>query len=86
MTGSKLKFSPSKKDFLLICTKFQREKFLNNSPCLILGKDTNTSAAAKNLGVVIKAASFSRTILKGLYGFLSSFAFILKYAQYISEP
>ena len=52
MTGSKLKLNPSKTEFLLIGTKLQREKFLNNSPCLILGEDTNPSTSAKNLGVV----------------------------------
>ena len=38
MTGSKLKPNPSMTEFLL-----QREKFLNNFPCLILGQDTNPS-------------------------------------------
>ena len=52
MTGSKLKLNPSKTDFLLIGTKLQRDFFLNNSPCLILGQNTNPSASAKNLGVV----------------------------------
>ena len=37
MTGSKLKLNPSKTEFLLIETKLQREKFLNNFPCLLLG-------------------------------------------------
>ena len=37
MTGSKLKLNPSKTEFLLIGTKLQREKFLNNFPYLILG-------------------------------------------------
>ena len=35
MTGSKLKLNPSKTEFLLIGTKLQREKFLNNFPCLL---------------------------------------------------
>ena len=49
MTGSKLKLiNPSKTEFLLIGTKLQREKFLNNFPCLILGQDTNPSTSAKN--------------------------------------
>ena len=39
MTGSKLKPNPSKTEYPLIGTKFQREKFLNNFPCLILGQD-----------------------------------------------
>ena len=56
MTGSKLKLNPSKTEFLLIGTKFQREKFLNNFPCLILGQDTNPSASAKNLGVVFDSS------------------------------
>ena len=49
MTGSKLKLNLSKTDFLLIGTKLQQEKILNNSPCLILGQDTNPSASAKIL-------------------------------------
>ena len=56
MTGSKLKINPSKTDFLLIGTKLQREKILNNSPCLILGQDTNPSASARNLGVVFDSS------------------------------
>ena len=36
-------------DFLLIGTKLQREKILNNSPCLILGLGTNPSASAKKV-------------------------------------
>ena len=59
MTGSKLKLNPSKTDFLLIGTKLQREKILNNSPCLILGQDTNPSASAKNLGVVFDSRRIS---------------------------
>ena len=35
MTGSKLNPNPSKTEFLLIGTKLQREKFLNNFPCLL---------------------------------------------------
>ena len=50
MTGSKL--NPSKTEFLLIGTKLQREKFLNNFPCTLLGQDTNPSTSAKNLGVL----------------------------------
>ena len=56
MTGSKLKLNPSKTDFLLIGTKLQREKILNNSPCLIPGQDTKPSASAKNLGVVFDSS------------------------------
>ena len=52
MTGSKLTLNPSKTEFLLIRTKLQREKFLNNFPWLILGQDTNPSASAKNLCIV----------------------------------
>ena len=52
MTGSKLKLNPSKTEFLLIRIKLQREIFLNNPPCLILGQDTNPSTSAKNLVVV----------------------------------
>ena len=54
VTGSKLKLNPSKKEFLLIGTKLQREKFLNNFACLILGQGTNPSASAKNLGCSIR--------------------------------
>ena len=56
MTGSKLKLNPSKTEFLLIGSKLQREKFLNNFPCLILGQDTNPSSSAKNLGVVFDSS------------------------------
>ena len=52
MTRSKLKLDPSKTEFLLIGTKFLREKFFTNFPCLIPGQDTNPSASANNLGVV----------------------------------
>ena len=54
MTGSKLKPNPSKTEFLLIGTKLQREKFLNNFPCLLLGQDTNPSKSAKNLVCTIR--------------------------------
>ena len=50
MTGSKLKLNPSKTKFLLIGTKLEREKFLNNFPCLLLGQETNPSTSAKNIG------------------------------------
>ena len=56
MTGSKLRLNPSKTEFLLIGTEIQREKLLNNLPCLILGQDTNASASAKNLGVVFDSS------------------------------
>ena len=56
MTGSKLKLNPSKTYFILIGTKLQREKLLSNSPCLILGQDTNSSASATNLGVVFDSS------------------------------
>ena len=49
MTGSKLKPNPSKTEFLLLGAKLQREKILNNFPCIILGQDTNPSTSAKNL-------------------------------------
>ena len=52
LTGLKLKFNPTKTEFPLIRTKLLREKLSHNVPCLILGQDTNTSASAKNLGVV----------------------------------
>ena len=50
--GSKLKLNLSKTEFFLIGTKLQREKFLNNFPCLLLGQDTNPSTSARNLGVL----------------------------------
>ena len=56
MTGAKLKLNPSKTDFLLIGTKLQREKFLNNPPCLNVGQDTNPSASANNLSVVFDSS------------------------------
>ena len=56
MTGSKLKLNPSKTEFLLIGTKIQREKFLNNFPCLIPGQDTNPSASDKNPGVAFDSS------------------------------
>ena len=56
MTGSKLKLNPSKAEFLLIWTKLQREKILNNFPCLILGQDTNPSASAKKFRVVVDSS------------------------------
>ena len=60
MTGSKLKLNPSKTYFFLIVTKLQREKFLHNFPCLILGQDTNPTASAKNLGVVFDSSPNGR--------------------------
>ena len=56
MTGSKLKLNPCKTEFLLIRTKLQREKFLNNFPCLIVGQDTNQSTSAKNSDVVFDSS------------------------------
>ena len=56
MTGSKLKLNPSKTEFLLIGTKLEREKFLNNFPCLLLGQETNPSTSAKNLGVLFDSS------------------------------
>ena len=56
MTGSKLKLNPSKTEFLLIGTKLQREKFLNNFLCLLLGQETNPSTSAKNLGVLFDSS------------------------------
>ena len=55
MTVAKLKLNPSKTDEL------QREKILNNSPCLFLGPDTNPSASAKNVDVVFdKSTDFRK--------------------------
>ena len=56
MTGSKLKLNPGKTKFLLIGTKLQREIFLNNFPCLLLGQETNPSTPAKNLGVLFDSS------------------------------
>ena len=68
MTVSKLKLTLSKTDFLLIGTKLQREKILNNSPCLILGQDTNPSASAKNIGVVFDSSpDFRKDISQKIY-------------------
>ena len=60
MTGSKLKLNSSKTKFLLIGTKLQRQKFLNNLPCLILGSDTNPSVSAKNICVVFDSSLYFR--------------------------
>ena len=56
MIGSKLKLNPSKTEFLLVGIKLQREKILNNFPCLLLGQDTNPSTSAKNLGVLFDSS------------------------------
>ena len=56
MAGSELKLNPIKTEILSIGTKLQREKNLNNYPCLILGQDTNPSTSAKNLGVVFDSS------------------------------
>ena len=58
MTGFKLKLNPSKTEFLLIGTKLQREKFLNNFPCLLLGQDTNPATTSKNLGVLFDSSLY----------------------------
>ena len=68
MAGAKLKLNPSKTEFLLIGTKLQREKFLNNFQCLILGQDTNPSASAKNLGVVFDSSLNFRKHITGKIG------------------
>ena len=60
MTGSKLKLYSSKTKFLLIGTKLQREKLLNNLACLLLGQDTNPSTSAKNLGVLFDSSLYFR--------------------------
>ena len=51
-----LKLIPSKTECLLIVTKLQREQFLNNFPCLLLGRDTNPSTSAKKFGVVFDSS------------------------------
>ena len=62
MTRSKLKLNPSRTEFLLIGTKLQREKFLNNFQCLLLDQDTNLSTSAKNLGVLFDSSlNFRKT-------------------------
>ena len=63
MTGSKLKLNPSNTEFLLIGTKLQREKLLNNFPCLILGQDTNPSTSAKNVCVVFDSSLNLRRLI-----------------------
>ena len=47
MTGPQLKLNPSKTEFLLIGTKLQQDKLLDNFPCLILGQDTHPFTSAK---------------------------------------
>ena len=49
--------------FLLNGTKLQREKILNNFPCLILGQDTNPSASAKNLSVAFDSSLNFRKLI-----------------------
>ena len=56
MTGYKLKLNHSNTEFLLIGSKAQREKFLNNLSCFISGQDTNPSASAKNVGIVFDSS------------------------------
>ena len=56
MTGSELKLNPSKTKKFFIGTKLQREKIVNNFPCLLLGQDTNPSTSAKNLGVLFDSS------------------------------
>ena len=71
MTGSKLKPNPRKTEFLLIKTKLQREKFLHNCPCLILGEDTNSSASAKNLGLLFDSSLNFRKHISNNVGYIS---------------
>ena len=55
MTRSKLKLNlliPARQNFFLLGPNFSERKFLHNFPCLILGQYTNSSASAKNLGVL----------------------------------
>ena len=56
VSGSKLNLYPSKTEFLLIVTKLQWEKLLNNLSCLILGQDTNPSTSAKTFGVLFDSS------------------------------
>ena len=88
MTGSKLKLNPSKTEFLLIGTKNQREKFLNNFPYLILGQDTNPSASAENLGVVFDSSfdSSSKTHITNMYIGHASIISLTQDTITISEP
>ena len=72
MTESKLKLNPRKTEFLLIGTKLQKEKLLNNFPCLLLGQDTNTSTSAKNLGVLFdRSLNFRKHISQTYVGHAS---------------
>ena len=52
--------------FILYTTpNFSEKNILLNSPCLILGQDTNLSASAKNLGVVFASSpDFQKDISK----------------------
>ena len=56
ITGSKLKINPSNTEFFPIGTKLERDKFLNNFPCLIIDQDTNPFTSAKNLGVLFDSS------------------------------
>ena len=51
MAQSKLKLNPSKTEFLLICSKSQREKFINLFPLAVLDNEMNPADSARNLGV-----------------------------------
>ena len=42
--------------FVFRYVQHQREKFLNNFPCLLLGQDTNPCTSAKNLGVLFDSS------------------------------
>ena len=54
MTGSKLKFNPSKTEFFLIWEQTSTRKKMNNFPCLFLGQDTNPSTSAKKSWCTIR--------------------------------
>ena len=69
MTGSKLKFNPSKTEFLLIGSILQEEKFFTNFPCLSPGQHTNSFESTKNLSVVFENSqnSMSRLVSVGMW-------------------
>ena len=54
MESSKLKLNPDKTDqhYIIIGTKQQRNRVISHFPVQLLGSDTFSSDAARNLGVV----------------------------------
>ena len=72
----------SKTEFLLIGTKLQREKILNNFPCLRLGQDTNPSTSAKNLGVLFDSSLNFRTLKENQPAYLADLLVRPKCSKY----